>query len=150
MANMKTEAIDTNLSLPTSMMELELLTSIADKKYSEEEWTVGFPDGSGTASISGEGAFIVQHFYYTCEIIISGGQINGKPIGVIKQKDAEFIAAFCPKNVKRLLKTCSALYDFYLSVQNEISKARQNELIGARPEQVTESEEEHDPFADTS
>lgn len=149
MANMKTEAIDTDLSLPTSIMELHLLASIADKKYTEEDWTVGFPDGSGTVS-SGIGAFVVRHSYSTCEVIVSGGQINGRPVGVIEKDDAEFIAAFCPKNVKRLLKTCSVLYDFYLSVQNEISKARQNELIGARPEQVTESEEEHDPFADTS
>ena len=70
-------------------------------------WRIGFSDGSGAFQYEEEGASITAEGN---QVIVSGGQDQGVPVGVRKIADADFIVR-AANNHAKLLKALERLAD---------------------------------------
>jgi hypothetical protein len=129
--------------IPISLAELEILSSIVQGRYGVDEWTYGLADGSGKANTA-VGGYLVSGGYNYGSIIVNGGSVNGRPVGILEDKDGIFMAAFDPATAKKLIASFRALFDFYSEVCHRNQQAIQRERIGA-PEPET-SQEDVEPF----
>lgn len=72
-------------------------------------WTHGWSDGSGRWTAFTEGATIAADFEFESPGVVVGGRDSwGVPFGVIRESDAEYIAAVSPDVVLALLDEIEA------------------------------------------